>query len=79
MSFSERTNGLRWYISLFIDILAQKNNRENPILFLLDEPGVYLHVNAQKKILELFQDLTKTKNQVIYTTHSPYMINEDEI
>lgn len=79
MSFSERSNGLRWYISLFIDILAQKNNRENPILFLLDEPGVYLHVNAQKKILELFQDLTKTKNQVIYTTHSPYMINEDEI
>lgn len=29
MSFSERSNGLRWYISLFIDILAQKNNREN--------------------------------------------------
>lgn len=79
MSFSERSNGLRWYISLFIDILAQKNNRENPILFLLDEPGVYLHVNAQKKVLELFKDLTKTKNQVIYTTHSPYMINEDEI
>ncbi len=79
MSFSERSNGLRWYISLFIDILAQKNDRENPILFLLDEPGVYLHVNAQKKILELFQDLTKNKNQVIYTTHSPYMINDDEI
>lgn len=79
MSFSERSNGLRWYIGLFIDVLAQKNNRENPILFLLDEPGVYLHVNAQKKVLELFQDLTKTKNQLIYTTHSPYMINEDEI
>ena len=79
MSFSERSNGLRWYIGLFIDVLAQKNNSENPILFLLDEPGVYLHVNAQKKVLELFQDLTKTKNQLIYTTHSPYMINEDEI
>lgn len=79
MSFSERSNGLRWYISLFIDILAQKNDRENPILFLLDEPGVYLHVNAQKKILELFQDLTKNENQVIYTTHSPYMINDEEI
>ena len=79
MSFSERSNGLRWYIGLFIDVLAQKNNMKNPILFLLDEPGVYLHVNAQKKVLELFQDLTKTKNQVIYTTHSPYMINEDEI
>lgn len=79
MNFSERSNGLRWYISLFIDMIAQKNDRENPIIFLLDEPGVYLHVNAQKKILELFRDLTNTKNQVIYTTHSPYMINEDEI
>lgn len=79
MNFSERSNGLRWYISLFIDMIAQKNNRENPVIFLLDEPGVYLHVNAQKKILELFRDLTNTKNQVIYTTHSPYMINEDEI
>lgn len=79
MNFSERSNGLRWYISLFIDIIAQKNNRNNPILFLLDEPGVYLHVNAQKKILELFKDLTKNENQIIYTTHSPYMINEDEI
>src|SRR5699024_8240355 len=41
-----------------------------------DEPGVHLHVEAQKKLLELFSDLTKTKNQIIYTTHSPFMLNE---
>ena len=78
MNFSERSNGLKWYFNLFIDVKA-KTVRERPILFLLDEPGVYLHVNAQKKLIELFDHLCKAGNQVVYTTHSPYMINSDNI
>ena len=46
---------------------------------MLDEPGVYLHVNAQKELLNLFNDLTTEKNQIVYTTHSPYMINNKDL
>lgn len=78
MTLSERSNGLRWYLNLYIDILSQ-NYKNIPSIFLFDEPGVYLHVNAQKKVLELFDDLASKGNQVIYTTHSPYMLNSEEI
>lgn len=78
MNFSERSNGLRWYFSLFIDIISQ-NLEDKSTLFLFDEPGVFLHVNAQKELLRLFEDLTNNNNQIIYTTHSPYMINNKDI
>ena len=78
MSFSERSNGLKWYFSLFIDVKA-KTNSDRPIIFLLDEPGVFLHVRAQKQIIELFSNLCKDGNQVIYTTHSPYMIDSNNV
>ena len=77
-NISERSNGLRWYLNLFIDILANDIKDEN-VIFLLDEPGVYLHVNAQRELLRLFYDLCKNDNQVVYSTHSPYMIDSNNI
>jgi predicted ATP-dependent endonuclease of OLD family len=78
MNLSERSNGLRWYISIFIDVLSRQNINSS-IVYLLDEPGVYLHVNAQKQLLDLFSRLAERNNQVIYTTHSPYMIDSRDI
>lgn len=77
MNLSERSNGLRWYFNLFIDVLSQINF-DTPIIYLFDEPGVYLHVNAQKELLNLFEDLANKNNQIIYTTHSPYMVNKND-
>ncbi|WP_455538464.1 AAA family ATPase [Terrisporobacter sp.] len=74
----ERSNGLRWYLNLFIDILAN-DIKDTNVVFLLDEPGVYLHVNAQRELLRLFYDLCKNDNQVVYSTHSPYMIDSNNI
>lgn len=48
------------------------------VVFLIDEPSVYLHVDVQKKVLELFDELSR-ENQVIYTTHSPFMLYENRI
>lgn len=78
MNFSERSNGLKWYFSLFVDVMA-KTSSERPILYLLDEPGVYLHVKAQKQLLALFGNLCRNGNQVIYTTHSPFMIDSNNV
>lgn len=79
MDFDERSNGLKWYLNMFIQIISKTNssNIENYII-LIDEPGVYLHVNAQKEVLKLFEDFATKNNQVVYTTHSPFMIYEDK-
>lgn len=74
LMLSERSNGLKWYLETFID--AQANDiAERNVVYLLDEPGTSLHVNAQRELLSLFQHLSEKGNQVVYTTHSPYMLD----
>lgn len=74
LMLSERSNGLRWYLETFID--AQANDAiGQKVVYLLDEPGTSLHVNAQRELLSLFQHLSGKGNQVVYTTHSPYMLD----
>lgn len=80
LNLSERSNGLKWYLNMYIQLIAktQKYTIENYIV-LLDEPGVYLHVNAQKEILNLFEDFTSKDNQIIYTTQLPTMIYQNDL
>lgn len=80
LNLSERSNGLKWYLNMYIQLLAktQKYDIENYFI-LLDEPGVYLHVNAQKEILNLFEDFTSKDNQIVYTTQLPTMIYQDKL
>lgn len=74
LALSERSNGLRWYLELFIDAQANNITGRN-VVYLLDEPGTSLHVNAQRELLSLFARLAEQDNQIIYTTHSPYMLD----
>lgn len=74
---SERSDGLKWFLNMYIDILVN-NLEDKNVVFLIDEPGVFLHVDAQKKVLELFDELSR-ENQIIYTTHSPFMLDENRI
>lgn len=80
VNFEERSNGLKWYLNMYFQIISKTSSSdiENYII-LIDEPGVYLHVNAQKEVLKLFEDFITKDNQIIYTTHSPFMIYEDKL
>lgn len=80
LNLNERSNGLKWYLNMYIQLLAKtkKYDIENYVV-LLDEPGVYLHVNAQKEILNLFEDFTSNDNQIIYTTQLPSMIYQNDL
>jgi len=70
-----RSMGFLWYLSFYINFLATTNEaKTNEYLFLLDEPGLHLHPAGQKDLTTLLEDLSQ-KNQLIYTTHSPFMIN----
>lgn len=50
---------------------------KTPIL-LLDEAGLSLHPLAQKDLIAFFDNLAKT-NQMIYTTHSPFLVDTSNI
>lgn len=78
VNLNERSRGLRWFFSFYMTFAAdtQGGHAENAIL-LLDEPGLYLHAGSQGDLLgHLRNDLG---NQVIFTTHSPFMIPVDDL
>ena len=80
INFDERSNGLKWYLCLFTQIFSRTNNSKvTNYCLLLDEPGVHLHVNAQKELLKLFENISTENNQLIYTTHLPTMIYGDKL
>ncbi|MDN5249591.1 MAG: AAA family ATPase, partial [Alphaproteobacteria bacterium] len=56
------------------EIIANRYN--NGIIFLLDEPASNLHIHPQEKILAALRGLSADPNvSVIYSTHSPYLID----
>ncbi len=78
LSYSERSDGLKWYFNLFLKMNDANLDYYN-VIYIMDEPGVKLHVNAQKELLKFFKDLTQSGNQIVYTTHSPYMLDQDNL
>ncbi len=81
LDYTERSNGFKWYVSIFIQLLY-KNKSSGTMtshILLLDEPGVYLHANAQRELRNLLSDLSKNGEQIIYTTHSPFMIDKEDL
>jgi predicted ATPase len=70
-----RSLGFRWYLSFYVNFITQTfEGRTNEYIFLVDEPGIHLHPAGQKDLLRVLEDLS-LKNQLLYTTHSPFLIN----
>lgn len=70
-----RSLGFRWYLSFYINFIAQTfDAKSNEFIFLIDEPGIHLHPAGQKDLVKVLEDLSE-RNQILYTTHSPFMIN----
>jgi predicted RNA-binding protein with RPS1 domain len=72
-----RGDGFRWFLSFFaaLRLITPKDDTLTEIV-LFDEPGVHLHPRAQSDLCRLFnEDLVAGANrQVLYTTHSPFML-----
>ena len=76
--FSERSAGFVWFFSFLVKF-AQVKNAGGPVVLLLDEPGLSLHGKAQGDLLRFIDDKLAPSHQVIYTTHSPFMVPADEL
>lgn len=72
-SLGSRSRGFIWFFSFLAWYEDVKKNNQNVIL-LLDEPGLSLHGKAQADLLEYFEEGLED-HQVIYTTHSPFMVD----
>jgi hypothetical protein len=48
-------------------------------VILLDEPGLSLHASAQADLLQFIEDRLAPDHQVIYTTHSPFMLDSTKL
>lgn len=70
---SNRSRGFVWFFSFLAWYEDVKRQGQNVIL-LLDEPGLSLHGRAQADLLRYF-DTELSGHQLLYTTHSPFMID----
>ena len=61
--------------SLFSPGIRSSATRVNKLILLLDEPGLSLHAKAQADLLRYFEEELKPNHQLIYTTHSPFMVD----
>lgn len=76
--FSERSAGFVWFFSFLVKF-AQVKGAGGPVVLLLDEPGLSLHGKAQGDLLRFIDDKLAPSHQVIYSTHSPFMVPAGEL
>ncbi|WP_431712650.1 AAA family ATPase [Serratia marcescens] len=81
--FDKRSRGFIWFFSFLVwfDSVQYQFNAEDEdrkLILLLDEPALALHALAQSDFLNYIDHLSKN-HQVIYTTHSPFMVHSDRL
>ncbi|MGW8955528.1 ATP-dependent nuclease [Streptomyces sp. NPDC055709] len=72
-NFSARSTGFQWFFS-FLAAFTAFENYPHGVVVLLDEPGLSLHGRAQADFLRFINERLAPVAQVIYTTHSPFMV-----
>jgi len=69
-----RSRGFVWFFS-FLAWYSDIQHKNQKVILLLDEPGLFLHAKAQMDLLNYFEVEIKDQHQLIYTTHSPFMVD----
>ena len=69
-----RSRGFVWFFS-FLSWYGDVQRSKQPVILLLDEPGLTLHGKAQEDLLRYFESEIKGSHQLIYSTHSPFMVD----
>ena len=71
---NRRAEGFKWTFSFIVNFAAETQRAElKEAILLLDEPARNLHPTQQMGISDLLKNLAGS-NQVLYATHSPFMI-----
>lgn len=78
IELESRSKGFQWFFSFYLVFLVESDDGHKDAVLLLDEPGIHLHPTAQQALIGFFEQLAG-KNQIVYTTHSPFLVDEQHL
>lgn len=78
LPFTDHSAGFQWFFS-FLAAFSEYEHSDPPVVILLDEPAVGLHAKAQADFLRFIEERLTKQCQVIYTTHSPFMVQPGKL
>lgn len=78
VELERRSTGLQWFLSFYLVFLVESEENHKDAILLLDEAGLSLHPLAQKDLIAFFDGLAEN-NQLIHTTHSPFLVDTNNI
>lgn len=78
IELESRSKGFQWFFSFYLIFLVESNEGHRDAVLLLDEPGLNLHPTAQQELISFFERLSQN-NVLLYSTHSPFLIDGDHI
>jgi hypothetical protein len=78
MELERRGQGFQWFFSFYLVFSGESEEMHKDAVLLLDSPGLHLHPTAQQELMALLEQLAQ-KNQLIYTTHSPFLIHGEHL
>lgn len=78
IELDQRSAGMQYFFSFYLVFLEEVRDAYQNTIILLDEPGLHYHGTAQQKAVKFLEKLSNA-NQVLYTTHSPFMIDGDHL
>ncbi|MGN6602615.1 MAG: AAA family ATPase [Ginsengibacter sp.] len=78
LPLKNRSKGFNWFFSFLVWFKKIQEDQGSNYVLLLDEPGLNLHASAQANLLHFLSDLSEDY-QIIYTTHSPFMIESQDL
>ena len=77
LNFNERSQGFTWFFSLLATLSELRHSKR--MILLLDEPGLSLHASAQHDLLRFIDERLTPDHQVLYSTHSPFMVASTDL
>ena len=78
VELGNRSSGLQWFLSFYLVFLVESEGQHRNAILLLDEPGISLHPHAQRDLSAFFESLSGS-NQLMYTSHSPFLVDADRL
>lgn len=77
----DRSKGFLWFYNFVMKLEFNPKNfgDSNDTVYLLDEPGSYLHPAAQEKLCAKLKAISSKHGKVIFCTHSHHLLDPEQI
>lgn len=78
ISITYRGSGIQRHLILALLEIYRKLEIGKSCILLMEEPEIYLHIGAQKKMCSILKDISK-EGQVIISTHSNIFVDKSDL